>query len=342
MSAASPSVPEACAAGEHWFYRPVRCHPSDPLPVGVPDCERPRRFTCRRCGYFFIAPCEGSDPSRCLPCAGRYRTRVQVVARGPALVARPGTLLFVTLTAPGARPHCVVPGCSGSGAGPDGATAGRGSVEDATADPVPAPGCRHERCPCTGPAGTDVASWNARQGEAWTHLLRDLRLLLGGFEYFRAVEVQDRGALHLHLLVRVAAPVLVGRELLRDVRALALRHGFGHSVDVQSVGGDTARSARLVAWYLAKYVGKAAGARREVPWRRRVCREVDLVTGEVRVRFVGPCGYRTWTASRRWGSSMGAVKAAQRAWGVRHFLSDVGAGLVESLVPELVHGPAPG
>lgn len=222
------------------------------------------------------------------------------------------------------------------------ATGGRRDGEDAAAVPASGPGCRHPRCPCTGPAGTDVASWNARQGEMWTHLLRDLRLLLGGLEYFRAVEVQDRGALHLHLLVRLTAPVLVGRGLLQQVRALALRHGFGHSVDVQPVGSDGERSARLVAWYLAKYVGKAAGARGEVPWRRRLIREVDLLTGEVRARFVGPSGYRTWTASRRWGSSMGAVKAAQRAFGLEHFLSEVGVGLVDPLVPELVHGPAPG
>ncbi len=115
-----------------------------------------------------------------------------------------------------------------------------------------------------------------------------LRLILkrGGYlnEYAAALEVQGRGALHLHLLATGSyVPV---RELSR----LAARAGFGPVVDVRAVKGDGDEDAKNSAAYVAKelagYVmkdGKSLADKTAV--RRRP------------VRF-----------SRGWGCSLGAAQ----------------------------------
>jgi len=163
-----------------------------------------------------------------------------------------------------------------------------------------------------------MAEDNGSIGLRWNRLQRDLERLLGDVPYFRAVETQHRGGLHLHLLFRFGRPTLITKRLRGKVRALAIRHGFGHEVDLQVAGDDT-RSARLLAWYVAKYVSKAVADRPQVPWTRwraPVSAVVGPATGEVfrQAQKGSPATYRTWTASRDWGSSMGSVKSAQRMW----------------------------
>jgi hypothetical protein len=152
-----------------------------------------------------------------------------------------------------------------------------------------------EWCPCTTEDGVDLAVWNATLGKRWNRLCQDLRRFFGEHvEYFRAVEVQERGALHLHVLIRFRR----GRRLrIRQVRDLAIKHGFGHSVDISKELDERG------CWYVAKYVSKAASERELVPW-------VALTTGEVALR----APYRCWTASRRWGQTMAALRDEQRAW----------------------------
>jgi hypothetical protein len=243
-------------------------------------CEHPGRMVCAECGGGYVRPCRTSRSSFCGPCGELYRSRVQQVAKAPAVLAVPGSVFLLTVTAPGSVRH-------GPRAGID--------------------------CGCwvsNGSRPVDLASWNGRQGERWNRFAQDLRRLLGDqVEYFRAVEVQRRGALHEHVLGRFSAPVLVTSRLRSRVRALAIAHGYGHEIDLQ-VAGQSAASARLVAWYCAKYVSKATDARADVPWQRRDV-GVDLATGEV---LRSPWSYRTWTASRAWGSSMGAVVRDQRAF----------------------------
>ncbi len=115
-----------------------------------------------------------------------------------------------------------------------------------------------------------------------------LRIILkrGGYlsEYAAALEVQRRGALHLHVLATGSyVPV---RELSR----LAVRAGFGPVVDVRAVKGDALEDAKNSAAYVAKelagYVmkdGKSLADKTAV--RRRP------------VRF-----------SHKWGSSLGDAK----------------------------------
>jgi hypothetical protein len=130
-------------------------------------------------------------------------------------------------------------------------------------------------------------------------------------EYFKAAEVQRRGALHYHVLLRREHGGVLAVST-GALRRLALRHGFGHSVDVQHVQPGHAA-------YVAKYVGKAADARPDVPWcgkRWTGGAWVRKDTGEIcsrprrEVASYAPT-YRTWTASRRWGDSMASIKACQ-------------------------------
>lgn len=63
----------------------------------------------------------------------------------------------------------------------------------------------------------------------------------------------------------------VGGGADAPLRLLAIKHGFGHEVDLQAVRGEG------VASYCAKYVSKSAADREELPW-------VDKATGAVRER----------------------------------------------------------
>ncbi|WP_448060797.1 replication initiator [Cellulomonas hominis] len=235
-----------------------------------------------------------------------YRQRVARVAGSGLVVGRDG--LFLTLTAPGRYVHYVRPG---------------------------------QRCRCTPEGGVDLAAWNADAAARWNRLVLELSRWLGvdvvtyddggrvhrtmGLTYFRAAEVQRRGALHYHVLVRRrdGGPLALSPA---DLRRLALKHGFGHSVDVQRLHDGHAT-------YVAKYVSKAANDRREVPWAKRgYARPVNLahradkrtglvfdrrtgeVVGEAVEALFTVATYRTWAASRTWGLGMAAVRADQRHW----------------------------
>jgi hypothetical protein len=115
-------------------------------------------------------------------------------------------------------------------------------------------------------------------------------------QYFKATEVQDRGALHLHVPLRL----VVGTRLhLPTIRKLAIAHGFGHSVDLTAIKNESGLR------YVAKYVAKASAMRSSVPWRK-----VDQDSGELRLSPT----YKTWSASRSWGLTMAMVKQQQREW----------------------------
>lgn len=228
-------------------------------PVEGVRCDRPLKLLTPA-GEVVHVRCRASDRSMCEPCGETYRRNVARVATGGVML--PGRTYLLTLTAPGDREHFKRNG---------------------------------ERCECTPAGGVELSTWNGRAVDRWNDLHRALSRSLGleRFEYFKAVEVQRRGALHLHVLVRVPAGC---RWTVTELRRLAIRHGYGHSVDLRQVEGEKA------CWYVAKYVSKASGCREDVPY-------VNPRTGEV-----GPGRWRTWTASRRWGASMASVRADQASW----------------------------
>lgn len=123
---------------------------------------------------------------------------------------------------------------------------------------------------------------------------------VGALEYFRAVEVQKRGALHLHVIVWSADPLVVGQ-----VQELALAAGFGCVLDVQPVAAHHAH-------YVAKYSTKSVDQRDVVPWRR-IVQVLDVDTGELLDLVNADPTFRTWSASQGWGLTVRDVLHARRS-----------------------------
>jgi hypothetical protein len=247
-------------------------------------------WRCDLCGREEARRCQNHRESRCKPCSGRYRRRVRRVAE--AGTRRPtGYLYLLTLTPPGTRRHCKRGnGCEWKRRGQD---------------------CQHpDACECTPAGGVDLGEWNPSAAAKWNHLRTLIRRDEPGVEFFRAVEVQDgkhradghgRGALHLHVMTWSPTPLDIAH-----LRTLALRAGFGHSVDL----AYCEPGSRRAAYYVAKYVTKACDAREDVPW---VAESVDLRTGEI-ARGPVTARYRTWSTSRGWGMTMAAVRADAAAY----------------------------
>ena len=228
-------------------------------------CERPEWLVCLGCDARTLKRCGRSSRVVCGPCSETYRRRVARVAHSGMVISREGDVYVLTLTAPGDARHRK----------PDG-----------------------EWCECTPEGGVDLARWNGSAGLRWSRFVDALRYRFGDVQFFKAAEVQTRGALHFHAPL-VLEPGTVVK--LSEVRALAIEHGFGHSVKLDRLPAGSSKRERA-GWYVAKYVSKSSTDRESVPF-------VDRRTGEV-----GPGRWRTWSASRRWGLTMAALRQQQREW----------------------------
>lgn len=228
------------------------------------DCDQPM-FLLHSCGASRVARCNNHRESKCGPCSWRYRKRLVRVADDGA--PKGGHLYMGTWTAPGAREHRMPSG---------------------------------DLCPCTPPGGVDLAIWNPTASARWNVMRGQIKRAVPALQYMRVVEVQKRGALHLHVLLW--SPVPLDKAFLRG---LAVANGFGHEFDLAPI----VPGSRKHAYYVAKYVTKACDARAQVPWEH-----VDKTTGEMTTG--GPGRYRTWSSSHGWGLTMKAINeicAAQRA-----------------------------
>jgi hypothetical protein len=207
-----------------------------------------------------------------------------------------GFIYFLTLTAPGDNAHSRRMSSLPNMAYESFPFAQQGNRR--TADLPPG----REWCPCTPRGGVDLAEWNADHSRRWNHFRTVLRRdFADGAEFFRGIEVQKRGALHDHALIW--SPVVLSESELRE---LAIRCGFGHEVKLERIEPGSKKSA----FYVSKYVSKSADSREMVPW---VGDKIDKSTGEVtRGRVVAR--YRTWSASRGWGSRLGEIRAAAAAY----------------------------
>lgn len=187
-------------------------------------------------------------------------------------------------------------------------------------------------CDC-GAGLHDVGEWNAGHGARWNHFRTVLTREVEGLRFFRACEVQKRGALHHHALVWSPVALAAGR-----LQEIALRAGYGCVMDLAPVEPGS----RKFAYYVSKYVVKAVDSRESVPWVRS---GLDYETGEI-VGPLGPETYRTWSSSRDWGLTMKAIRADAAEW-CRANLPDVDAQALEVVaavlggVPVDVDGPAP-
>lgn len=62
---------------------------------------------------------------------------------------------------------------------------------------------RGQICECTPAGGVEPAFWNAAARGNWNRFMQYFRRYYGQTEYACAVEVQKRGLLHFHALVRL-------------------------------------------------------------------------------------------------------------------------------------------
>ena len=245
-----------------WRYA-GRCHDTHP------KCEQPHWLVCLDCSQRKASRCGRSSRAVCNPCGDTYRRRVKRVFASGWCDNPLKAMVMLTVTAPGDQAHTL----------PNG-----------------------QRFPCTPEGGICIGEFNTLAGQAFNRLMQDLRRRYGDVQYARAAEVQKRGALHFHIVMRVPRlGTLLGdfdkRNPFCALRQLVERHGFGHEIELEP-------ATESAAWYCAKYVSKSCDDRQTLPW-------LDRHTGEL---STGNGRYRPWSASRRWGATMASIRATQAAW----------------------------
>lgn len=215
----------------------------DAVPAG---CSRPYRL---KSGEY--VRCQSRLKSKCPSCAELYRGDWAAIARSGIFDADPLAFRFylLTLTAPSFGAVHRVPKHEGARVRRCGCGVLH-SVADAELRGVP-----------LDVAGYDYAgavAWNRDSGVLWDNTRRRLRDHFGGVEFFVVREWQDRGALHLHALVRVprlGAPS--GRELgalARSAVAFSKVDGsevvWGEQFTCDEFRADGAGAKAI--WYLSK------------------------------------------------------------------------------------------
>lgn len=254
-------------ASGHDGLKALRARGLSESDIPNPGCSAPMVFVCNHCSGARLFGCATSRASQCPECSEKYKRRLyRIVESGISGRLGVGHMYFLTLTAPGVSRHY-----------------------------------RHGRqCPCTPVGGVDLSEWNVRAGECWNRLRTWLKDTYGfEIQYFRGVEIQQRGAIHYHVPVWSPVPIDVD-----SVELAAVRAGFGHEVDLEPVSGLSSG----VPGYVAKYVTKTSDQRDSVPWS---VDQVDVETGEICRRQVRAT-YRGYSKSARWGLTMKEIKAALR------------------------------
>jgi hypothetical protein len=295
-------------------------------------CDSPVEYLCTFCGSGFLGNCNSHDAEECAPCEMRYRKQVRLLVRHPVLFARPGSVLFMTLTAPGKARHCV-----------------KHKYHDKKRNKlVPNYRCDFTDpecvpCPCGENAikgKKQIGEFNSSISRMFNDFVTNVRRKFPEFEdiqYVRAIEPQKRGALHIHFIVRMRRAARITAELQKELTKLVMRLGFGHEFDVQQPAEGERDLLVKFARYIAKYVSKTLSTS-GVPYKDVLTRE-DLAdynaqkdhraaqldrfvaTGEIPEkgfhwpRMARKKRPRTWSASRRWGLSMVRIKAQQLAYG---------------------------
>lgn len=252
-------------------------------PLGArDDCDAAKWLVCLRCTGRLVVRCRSTRASRCTPCSETYRRSVMTVAGSGSLDAflQGGTVLFVTLTAPGSDQHFMPSG---------------------------------DACPCTPPGGVNLHEWNATSGKRWSRFVQQLRRETGiELQYFKGVEIQKRGAIHFHGLFRIPEGH-GGRHWKRMLRSIAMHHGFGHEVDAQPVPDEK------VAGYVAKYAAKACDDRDSIPWCDRHTGELRHGEGRYRTwsasRSWGLSMHQVKAAQRAYAIALGGPEGGAAAAG---------------------------
>lgn len=252
------------------------------------ECWERKILQCNLCKALVKVRCLATRDDICGPCAERHRKDIARVIRSGMTGDRPEGFFFVTLTGPGGDVLPFDPAsCSH---GPDVKCAG-------------GLGCRTERY--------RAARWNKGAPRRWNDFMTALRKALGvDVQYCGSWETQKRGVLHRHVVLW--APGVSHKRMAATVKWCASRRhvGFGRQIDVQPISGVSVEALGEVtgavsadmaqrAGYVAKYATKGGD----------LAVTLDVETGEI---VQG--GYRRWSASRRWGCTMGSIRRERAEW----------------------------
>ncbi|HEV2360505.1 MAG TPA: replication initiator [Acidimicrobiales bacterium] len=311
----------------------------------------------------FKVACKDRRSSVCSACSDRYETDAWIiVAAGvnggkgvPDSVLR-APRLFVTVTAPSfGLVHTI--------------SAGGRCVERGRAEP---PMCGHghpRRCREHHAADDAVLGhplcdqcfeadravlWNASSSRLWSEMLRRARRNVAtemglaqelsrsdmSLQYVKVVELQRRGLVHFHALVRLDSggeQVLGASEAMRsvdeaiqavEVTDMTGSFRFGGVRDIQDLG-QSADDVRNAASYLAKYVTKTASGSLELAHRFASRRQISEGVADIHLRTLAlrawdlgmerhanTLGYRGQflTKSRRYSTTFGELRAAWAAY----------------------------
>jgi hypothetical protein len=344
-------------------------------------CERPIRLRALGAGSpsengpdgVLLVACKTRRESRCRPCSAIYRGDARQLVRagieggkGVPESVRRHAAVFVTLTAPsfgavhraaGGPCHLGPPGTCEHGT-PQHCTARHDERDEIVGSPLCADCYDYEA----------AVVFNATVGELWRRLViyarRHLAYGLGVPEkelketvrlsYVKVAELQRRGVVHLHAVVRAdavtdelePAPFEVTRDALaeafasaasvvfakREVAGRSLRVVLGEQLRIDPLD---ASSVLGIASYLAKYTTKEASGSGALDHRLRhgELEELDLPDHVRRIVEVawelggeeGHEGFRRWahalgfsghvlTKSRRYSTTFSCLRAERQAW----------------------------
>jgi hypothetical protein len=186
-------------------------------------------------------------------------------------------------------------------------------------------GCKVERMA--------AAMWNGAAPQSWSWLVTEMRRLLSGYDvqFWKCWETQSRGLLHVHAIIRAVG---VSHKRMSQVWKQALATSY----EVKGFTFEWGKQSKLDAIGCAESVSelievagmdpeealehvKAGNQAAELTFIRygaKYCTKggarastVNRVTGELRDNGRG---YRTWSASSRWGLTMKQVRGQQREW----------------------------
>ncbi len=151
-------------------------------------------------------------------------------------------------------------------------------------------GCKSERY--------SAALWNQTAPQRWSWFVTEMRRQLkADVQFCGAWETQKRGVLHRHTLMW--SPGVTKGRFKAAVRLSAHRWGFGRQIDVQAIRGSDGREMARKAGYCAKYATKGGD----------LGVSLNPETGEIKQG-----GYRRWSASRRWGTTMRCIREERVRW----------------------------